>query len=123
MADSFFQNYITLDAKVAKTCVLLEKDKKDTSVWKQVMIYYRDKVFMEKGKVQQNFGYAVYVNFLISHCIGLSNEKPKFEKPNYLKRKRDERSISEMSSPLEKTVSALVLKVGQLSENVSFVNC
>jgi hypothetical protein len=123
MADSFFQNYITLDAKVAKTCVLLEKDKKDTSVWKQVMIYYRDKVFMEKGKVQQNFGYAVYVNFLISHCIGLSNEKPKSEKSKYLKRKWDERSISEMSSPLEKTVSALVLKVGQLSENVSFVNC
>jgi hypothetical protein len=123
MADSFFQNYITLDAKVAKTCVLLEKDKKDTSVWKQVMIYYRDKVFMEKGKVQQNFGYAVYVNFLISHCIGLSNEKPKSEKSKYLKRKWDERSISEMSSPLEKTVSALVLKVGQLSENVSCVNC
>jgi hypothetical protein len=130
MADSFFQNYITLDAKVAKTCVLLEEKKKDTSVWKKVMIYYRDKVFMEKGKVQQNFGYAVYVNFLISHCIGLSNEKPKFEKPNYLKRKRDERSISEMFSPLEKTVSALettvsalVLKISQLSENVSCVNC
>jgi hypothetical protein len=32
------------------------------------MIYYCDKVFEEKGKVQQNFVYAVYVNFLISNA-------------------------------------------------------
>jgi hypothetical protein len=64
MADSFFENFITLDEKVAKTCDSLQKDKRDTKVWKQVMIYYCDKVFKEKGKVQQHFGYAVYVNFL-----------------------------------------------------------
>jgi hypothetical protein len=29
VADSFFKNYIPLDEKVAKTCDLLEKDKKD----------------------------------------------------------------------------------------------
>jgi hypothetical protein len=123
MADSFFKNYITLDEKVAKTCDLLEKDKKDTSVWKEVMTYYRDKVFKEKGKVQQSFGYAVYVNFLISHCIGLSNEKPKSEEPKSSKRKLDATSSSGMSSPTDKTtVSALVMQIGQLNENVSCVN-
>jgi hypothetical protein len=62
------------------------------------------------------------VNFLISHCIGLSNEKIKSEKPKSLKRKLDARSRSGMSSPTDKTVSALVLQIGQLSANVSCVN-
>jgi hypothetical protein len=122
MADSFFKNYIALDEKVAKTCDLLEKDKKDTSVWKKVMIHYRDNVFKEKGKVQQHFGYAVYVDFLISHCIGLSNEKLKSEKPKSSKRKFDAMSRSGMSSPADKTLSALVSQIGQLSATVSCVN-
>ena len=121
MADSFFKNYITLDAKVAKTCDLLEKHKKDTSVWKKVMIYYRDEVFKEKGKVQQDFGYAVYVNFLISHCIGASNENLKSGKPKSLKRKLDATSRSGISSPTDKTVFALALQIGQLNATVSFV--
>jgi hypothetical protein len=114
-----------LDEKVAKTCEMLQKDKKDTRVWKQVMIYYRDEVFKEKGKVQQHFGYAVYVNFLICHCIGLSNEKPKSEKPKSTKRKLDARSSSGMSSPSsptdKTTVSALASQICQLSATVSCV--
>jgi hypothetical protein len=122
LAESFFENFVTLDEKVAKTCEMLQKDKKDTRVWKQVMIYYRDEVFKEKGKVQQRFGYAVYVNFLICHCIGLSNEKPKSEKPKSTKRARSSSGMSSPSSPTDKTtVSALASQIGQLSAAVSCV--
>lgn len=80
VAFGFFQRYASLKKVIDFSCDKYFEKKKKHSFWELVLPYFRDEVFpymfseppvslsMAKEKFQGDFGYSIFLRFLLYHC-------------------------------------------------------